>query len=200
MPSQTALAMSLASARVGRARVTMLSSICVAVITGTILRRAAWMMRLCQTGTFSAPTSTPRSPRATMTPSAAANDRVQLLEGMGVLDLGDDPDSGCARLKLAAHEPNIADVAYERHRQIVEPLLDGEGDVGAVLVRERRQAQRHARHVHPCTAREQTATPHLRVDQGVAAADHFELDLPIAEEDAIAGPNVHRQALGSRSR
>ena len=80
VPSHTAFATSLASARVGRVRVTMLSSICVAVITGTILRRAAWMIRRCQTGTSSGPTSTPRSPRATMIPSEASTIAFELLQ------------------------------------------------------------------------------------------------------------------------
>ena len=71
-PSQTALATSLASARVGRRCSVMLSSIWVATITGTSSRSAARMMRRCQTGTSSGPTSTPRSPRATITPSEAA--------------------------------------------------------------------------------------------------------------------------------
>ena len=71
VPSRMALATSVASARVGRRLVTMDSSICVAVMTGLPARLALamscfWMMAISSIGT-----STPRSPRATMMPSAA---------------------------------------------------------------------------------------------------------------------------------
>ena len=70
VPSKMALATSLASARVGRGFSIIDSSIWVAVITG--LRQAAAWRITCfwMTGTFSGAISTPRSPRATMTPSA----------------------------------------------------------------------------------------------------------------------------------
>ena len=67
-----ALATSLASARVGRGDATIDCSICVAVITGLPATFAAWMMRFCQIGTVAGSISTPRSPRAIMTASAAA--------------------------------------------------------------------------------------------------------------------------------
>ena len=65
-----ALATSEASARVGRGFSIMLSSICVAVITTLPAALAAAMIRFCTIGTSSVPISTPRSPRATITPSA----------------------------------------------------------------------------------------------------------------------------------
>ena len=72
VPSKTALATSLASARVGEGLVIMDSSICVAVITGVLHRAASAMILFCSTGTFHGDSSTPRSPRATMTASAAS--------------------------------------------------------------------------------------------------------------------------------
>ena len=70
LPSQTALATSLASARVGVSSVIIDSSICVAVMTGMPRLLARWMMRFCSIGTCSGASSTPRSPRATITASA----------------------------------------------------------------------------------------------------------------------------------
>ena len=70
VPSHTALATSVASARVGVSSVTIDSSIWVAVMTGIPRWFARWMMRFCSIGTVSGASSTPRSPRATMTPSA----------------------------------------------------------------------------------------------------------------------------------
>ncbi len=72
VPSRIAFAMSEASARVGSGCEIIDSSICVAVITG-LDRSSAWrMIRFWRSGTSAAPISTPRSPRATITPRASA--------------------------------------------------------------------------------------------------------------------------------
>ena len=71
-PSSTALATSLASARVGDGFVIIDSSICVAVITGFLRLAASPMILFCSTGTFHGDSSTPRSPRATITESATS--------------------------------------------------------------------------------------------------------------------------------
>ena len=69
-PSNTAVATSDASARVGVGEEIMLSSICVATMTGRPRARAARTMRFWMSGTSSGGHSTPRSPRATITASA----------------------------------------------------------------------------------------------------------------------------------
>ena len=71
-PSNTAVATSEASARVGAGAVIMLSSICVATTTGLPSCRASRTMRFCASGTSSGGSSTPRSPRATITASVSA--------------------------------------------------------------------------------------------------------------------------------
>ena len=71
-PSNTAVATSDASARVGAGAEIMLSSICVATTTGMPRSRAARMMRFWASGTSSGGSSTPRSPRATITASDRA--------------------------------------------------------------------------------------------------------------------------------
>ncbi len=65
-PSNTAVATSETSARVGKGDRIIDSNICVATTTGLPSRRAERLMRFCRPGTFSSGTSTPRSPRATM--------------------------------------------------------------------------------------------------------------------------------------
>jgi hypothetical protein len=75
VPSSTALATSLTSARVGTGLVIMLSIICVAVITTLSCWRAMVIIFFCSAGTAALPTSTARSPRATMMPSLAAGSR-----------------------------------------------------------------------------------------------------------------------------
>ena len=70
-PSRIAFATSVASARVGRRLLTIDSSIWVAVITGLPARFAPAISFFCVYAISSIGTSTPRSPRATMMPSAA---------------------------------------------------------------------------------------------------------------------------------
>ncbi|OPZ28056.1 MAG: hypothetical protein BWZ01_01346 [Deltaproteobacteria bacterium ADurb.BinA179] len=72
VPSNTALAASVTSARVGRVLSVMDSSIWVAVMTGFAARFACRMSCFWIRGTSSIATSTPRSPLATMTASAAS--------------------------------------------------------------------------------------------------------------------------------
>mmetsp|Transcript_36070 Transcript_36070/g.60795 ORF Transcript_36070/g.60795 Transcript_36070/m.60795 type:complete len:203 (+) Transcript_36070:698-1306(+) len=69
VPSSTALATSVASARVGRGFMVMDSSICVAVITGLPFTLQRSIMRFCTMNIFSIGISIPRSPRATIMPS-----------------------------------------------------------------------------------------------------------------------------------
>jgi hypothetical protein len=71
-PSNTAAATSVTSALVGRGWRIMESSICVATMTGLPTRLQASTMYRCAAKTFSKSISTPRSPRATITPSEAS--------------------------------------------------------------------------------------------------------------------------------
>mmetsp|Transcript_29613 Transcript_29613/g.78418 ORF Transcript_29613/g.78418 Transcript_29613/m.78418 type:complete len:568 (-) Transcript_29613:199-1902(-) len=68
-PSRTAFALSLHSARVGVGHEIMDSNICVATMTGLPYMCPAAIMSFCTKGTSSRFISTPRSPRATITPS-----------------------------------------------------------------------------------------------------------------------------------
>ena len=65
------MATSVTSARVGREEATIESSICVAVITGRASAPESAMICFCTIGTSSIGSSMPRSPRATITQSAA---------------------------------------------------------------------------------------------------------------------------------
>ena len=89
-PSNTAAATSLASARVGRVDSTIDCSISVATITGVCCSRQLPMISLCTTGTCSGDSSTPRSPRATITRVGGRDHLPQILDRLGRLDLRDD--------------------------------------------------------------------------------------------------------------
>ena len=70
------------------------SSIWVATMTGLAVSRAISTARFCTIGTCSSGSSTPRSPRATMMPSKASTISSRLLDGLRLLDLGDDRQRG----------------------------------------------------------------------------------------------------------
>ena len=72
VPSKIAFDTSATSARVGRVEWTIDSSICVAVIAGLAFCPAMCRMFFWTSGTSSIGSSMPRSPRATITPSAAS--------------------------------------------------------------------------------------------------------------------------------
>ena len=67
-----AVATSDTSARVGEGETIIDSSICVATTTGLPMRRAVDTIFFCSGGTCSGGNSTPKSPRATITPSASS--------------------------------------------------------------------------------------------------------------------------------
>ena len=83
VPSSTALATSLTSARVGTGLTIIDSIICVAVMTTLSISRAMRIMRFCSAGTAALPTSMARSPRATMMPSLAC----RMLSSTGIASL-----------------------------------------------------------------------------------------------------------------
>mmetsp|Transcript_1717 Transcript_1717/g.6613 ORF Transcript_1717/g.6613 Transcript_1717/m.6613 type:complete len:313 (+) Transcript_1717:348-1286(+) len=104
--STTAFVTSATSARVGRGFLAIESSICVATMTGLPLWRHASTMSFCHCTTSTRGTSTPRSPRATISPSAASTISPRLrkasTDSILATTRGRSP-SGYASGNLAAH-------------------------------------------------------------------------------------------------
>ena len=92
-PSNTAVATSDTSARVGTGEEIMLSSICVATTTGLPAARALLTICFCRPGTRSTGISTPRSPRATIRPSECGDDasRSVIAAGFSILAISAAP-------------------------------------------------------------------------------------------------------------
>ena len=141
VPSKTALATSVASARVGVGAVTIDSSICVAVMHRAALgRMQSRMMRFCRWGTSSIEQSMPRSPRATITPSGRLDDVVQVVDGGAGLDLGDNRGpSGRGRVRTRRSRGRSARTRPPpSRRRLGEGVEDAQvlvgGDVGQPAV------------------------------------------------------------------
>ena len=117
VPSNTALATSLTSARVGDGAVIIVSSICVAVITGTPNSTQWRTIRFCRWGTSSSGQSMPRSPRATMIASDTATISVRLSSAALVSILA----TSWARSPTTSRTSSMsAGAAHERHRDEVD--------------------------------------------------------------------------------
>ena len=138
VPSSTALATSEASARVGRGCVIIDSSIWVAVITILPRLLVSSMIRFCHSGTFSGPSSTPRSPRATMMPSDDVDDLAEPLERLRLLDLRDHRDRDVVDGEQPLGLDHVLGPAHERQRDVVDAVAQREPDVGPVLLGQRR--------------------------------------------------------------
>ena len=122
------MATSATSARVGREETTIESSICVAVITGRASAPASAITRFWTIGTSSIGISMPRSPRATITQSAARtiSSARSTACGFSILAIS---GSACARGRSdvlgAAHEPQRDEVDADllAGAQVLEVLL-----------------------------------------------------------------------------
>ena len=120
----------------------MLLSICVAVITGTRARWQAAMICFWIAGTRVTSSSTPRSPRATITASASAMIASRLATRLRLLDLGDDPRAAAAALQLARAGATMSSgLPHERQPDVVDVVRRGPLQVGQVLLGQRRDAQ-----------------------------------------------------------
>ena len=186
VPSRMALATSVASARVGRRLVVMDSSICVAVMTGlpALLALAMicfWITAICSIGT-----STPRSPRATMMPSAAcrissrwssASERSILAMMKGVV-----PE----RLGGGAHGLDVGGGFHERLAHRVHAVGERELQAGAVVIGEGADAEVDARQVEALPGAQFAADGDLAVDVVARDALDDQLHEAVVEKQPVA--------------
>ena len=120
VPSKTALATSVTSARVGTGELIIDSSIWVAVMTGRPQATEERISLFCMWGTSSSATRTPRSPRATISGVGDSQDVVDVLERLGGLHLGADQD---APSRDDAHSLEVRRRAHKRDRHALDALL-----------------------------------------------------------------------------
>ena len=190
VPSRIALATSDASARVGRGACTIDSSIWVAVMTGLPRRLASRISRFWTSGTSSNGSSTPRSPRATMTASVASRMAAEVQEGGVLLDLGDQLDP------LRDQRPELGQVLrapHEGHADVVHPERHRVLHVLPVLLGHRRGAHVHPGEVHPLVRPEQAAVADDPVHAVPADARHLHRQQAVVEQDLGARLHVLRE-------
>ena len=137
-PSKTAVATSETSARVGTGAWIIDSSIWVAITTGLPARRASRVICFCRPGTRSSGSSTPRSPRATISASEASMMSGEAVDRLRLLDLGHD--GGAAADHLLGLD-DVFGALHERQRDPVDAGGQRRLEIGPVLRRHRRNRQ-----------------------------------------------------------
>ena len=148
------------------------------------------------TGTSSRGTSTPRSPRATITASTSGRMPLQVRHDLRALQLGDDRNVGALVVEELPHFLDVGGGADEGDRHVVHRLLDAEAQILPVLLGQARHRHRQPRERHPlviATPRRPTTTRHSHL--AVLHLLHDELDHPVVHPDRIAGPQ-RREELG----
>ena len=194
-PSRIALATSEASARLGREFSIIDSSIWVATMTGLPASRHIWIAPFWTMGTSSRGSSTPRSPRATMTPSKAATMPSRLATACGFSTLA----------KTGMRRPISSMIACTSSTSAAERTNDRKTKSTPI-----RSAQRRSSLSLSDSAGTLTATPGRLIPlllltgppsitrvrtRGTVDLDHLELDLAVIDQDGVAGVAVTGQAL-----
>ena len=122
--------------------------------------RAARSRSFWSSGTSSIGSSTPRSPRATITASVTSQDLLDVLHGRLRLDLRHDRDGA-----LAHQRPqllHVLGVAHERLRHQVDAQVERAAEPLAVALGDRRQAETLGGDVHPLAGANGAAAHALR--------------------------------------
>ena len=192
VPSNTELATSLASARVGRELCTIDSSICVAVMTGRPHATQVRMIRFWRCGTSSVGHSMPRSPRATITASAASRmaGRFSQAARVSIFASSIGPSSPTAartsRTSSAVRTKDTATISGATGARISRSSRSSGGG--------RRQAQLLRRQVHAGPALHATAGHDDRLQDPARLALDLEEDEAVAEGHAVARRQVLEQS------
>src|SRR2546429_453376 len=183
-PSKIALATSEASARVGRGFSVIDSSIWVAVITGRRSSLALEMIVFCTTGTRSGLISTPRSPRATITASAARRIASRFSMACGF-------SSGADQLLRQQH---VLRPPHKTHRDVIRPVLERKPQIRAVFRRQRRNAELQPGKVDALMLAECAAVHNLADHLALAHLLDAQLDEAVRKENTVARMNFPGQA------
>ena len=193
-PSNTALATSLASARVGDGRDTIDSSIWVAVITGTAARDALLDDLLLQVGQLLDAALAAEVAAGHHDRPGGVDDAGQVLHRGPGLDLGHQQRA--PRMGLGADPADVVGRADERYGHDVHAELDEGVEGDEVAGGGRGHPQPVGGDVHAGAARQGAAVGrHAHLEAVAALVDHVEHHPPVAHVEAVAHQHVVHQSL-----
>ena len=183
-PSKMAVATSDTSARVGTGLLIIDSSIWVATTTGLPARRAARVMNFWMPGTRSSGISTPRSPRATI--SASVMSRISSSRVTAC---------GFSILAITAARPRVIFLAsamssgrwMNESADPVDAGVERGFEIGAILLRQRRERNRGVRQAHALAVRQVAADLDPRDDLAFGNLGRRQAHLAVVEQQRVAG-------------
>ena len=161
----------------------MLSSIWVATTTGLPNCRAARTMRFCASGTSSGGSSTPRSPRATITASVRCMIASRFSSACGFSSL----TMTQARSPISCFASATSSGRCTKDSaDVVGAVLQREGEVVAVLRGQRRDRQHDVRHIDALVVRQRPADQHLGFQRVAALACNAQPELAVVQQQRAA--------------
>ncbi len=127
-----------------------------------------------------------------------AHDVVDLFEGRGLFDLCHDPGAITDQAPCLDHVTGLLD---ERQRDPVDPQLQAEGQIGPILLRQRRQIEHSARDVDALAVGHGAARDGFRIDEIRADPGDAHAHPAIVDQEIIARRDrVKNLRMGQRDR
>ena len=193
VPSKMALATSVASARVGRDDEIIDSSICVAVMTG-LLARLHFADDLLLHDRHALHRNLDAEIAARHHDAVGCSDDVvEIVERLVLFDLGDHGRRFAALGDEGFDALYVFGRSHERNRDVVDALIQAEGEKLEVLLGHRAEIERTVRIVDALRRAQIAAVFDDRVDFGGALVDDAQRDRTVLQVDAVADRDVCRQ-------
>jgi len=184
---------------VGRGFCVMDSSICVAVITGRRASQALAMICFCTTGTFSGLISTPKSPRATITPSDTRriSSRLSIASGFSSLAI---TGTSCFARKIAFLACSTSfRAANKTHRNEIRSLFQSENQIFVIFGRDGGDAQSHSGQIDALMLAEEPAVDDFAIHLCRGSRDHMQFDQAVAQQNTVPAGDVAGHARIGRA-
>ena len=154
------------------------------------------MIRFCRSGTATAPISTPRSPRATITASASRGSSSSTATASAfsifAITCAGEPAASISVLQRR----HIGRRAHERERDEVEAELERELEIVDVLPRQRRDRQRDAGQVDALVRDDRAADEHLAARAAPLDVARRGAGRPVVDEDVVPGLSTSPSTAG----
>ncbi len=137
--------------------------------------------------------STPRSPRATMIPSAAAQNRIQIRTASGFSSFA--ITGICAFLSASSDftRPHVTRPTETKSPHSPLPGPIPKGQVVLVFGSHRLQVQPRSRQVDSLVLTQDAAVDNFRFDSTLRTSQHAQLDQPVGEQDPVSLAHFLRQ-------
>ncbi|MGY3683441.1 hypothetical protein ACVWXU_007064 [Streptomyces sp. TE33382] len=123
------------------------------------------------------------------------DDAVDAVDGLGLLDLGDDGEPAALLLHDAVDVVDVASAAHEGEGDDVGADAQGPAEVVDVLFGESGDGDGDAGEVEPLVVGDHAALDDGGADPGAVDLGDFEGDAAVVDEDAFAGGDIGREAV-----